>query len=133
MLDTKTGEVAFANAGHNPPVVKRADGSFEYMKTRAGFVLAGMEEFPYTAQQMTLSHGDVIYLYTDGITEATNSSNELYGEERLLHVLNCHKDADAETICRVVKEDVDAFVGEASQFDDITMLCLRYMPERMGE
>ena len=133
MLDTKTGEVTFSNAGHNPPVVKRADSSFEYMKTRAGFVLAGMEEFPYTAQQMTLSHGDVIYLYTDGITEATNSSNELYGEDRLLRVLNRHKDADAETICRVVKEDVDAFVGEASQFDDITMLCLKYMPERLGE
>ena len=126
MLDTKTGEVTFANAGHNPPVVRHADGGFGYMKTRAGFVLAGMEDFPYTAQTLQLEPGDTIYLYTDGITEATDANNALYGEDRLLELLNRHKDADAETICRVVKEDVDAFVGDAPQFDDITMLCLKY-------
>ena len=126
ILDTKTGEVTFANAGHNPPVVRHADGGFGYMKTRAGFVLAGMEDFPYTAQTLQLEPGDTIYLYTDGITEATDANNALYGEDRLLELLNRHKDADAETICRVVKEDVDAFVGDAPQFDDITMLCLKY-------
>ena len=126
ILDTKTGEVTFANAGHNPPVVRHADGEFAYMKTRAGFVLAGMEDFPYTAQTLQLEPGDTIYLYTDGITEATDANNVLYGEDRLLEVLTCHKDANAETVCRVVKEDVDAFVGVAPQFDDITMLCLKY-------
>ena len=126
ILDTKTGEVTFANAGHNPPVVRHADGEFAYMKTRAGFVLAGMEDFPYTAQTLQLEPGDTIYLYTDGITEATDANNVLDGEDRLLELLNCHKDANAETVCRVVKEDVDAFVGVAPQFDDITMLCLKY-------
>ena len=85
-----------------------------------------MEDFPYTAQTLQLEPGDTIYLYTDGITEATDANNALYGEDRLLELLNRHKDADAETICRVVKEDVDAFVGDAPQFDDITMLCLKY-------
>ena len=126
ILDTKTGEITFANAGHNPPVVRHTDGSFEYLKSKAGFVLAGIEDFSYVAQELKLEPGDTIYLYTDGITEAVDSNNNLYGEERLLDVLNRHADDDTETICKAVKEDVDAFVGDAPQFDDITMLCLKY-------
>ena len=125
-LNTKTGEVTFANAGHNPPLVKHADGSFEYLKVRAGFVLAGMEGIKYRKNELQLAPDDVIYLYTDGVTEATNSNNELYGEERLLALLNAHKDATMEKLCKLVKEDVFAFAGEAPQFDDITMLALKY-------
>ena len=126
ILNTKTGKVLFANAGHNPPLVKHADGTYEYLKSRAGFVLAGMEGVRYRKNELDLAPGDAIYLYTDGVTEATNLSEELYGEERLQKVLDIYKDATPETICAEVKIDVDKFVGEAPQFDDITMLAIRY-------
>jgi len=126
MLNTKTGAITFANAGHNPPLVKHADGSFTYLKTRPGFVLAGMEGIRYRKNEYHLEKGDVIYLYTDGVTEAMNVNNELYGEERLLEVLNKNTTSDTQTICDAVKIDVDLFVGEAPQFDDITMLCLKF-------
>ena len=126
ILNTKTGKVLFANAGHNPPLVKHADGTYEYLKSRAGFVLAGMEGVRYRRNELDLAPGDAIYLYTDGVTEATNLNEELYGEERLQKVLDIYKDATPETICAEVKIDVDKFVGEAPQFDDITMLAIRY-------
>ena len=126
ILNTKTGQVQFANAGHNPPLVRHADGTYEYLKSRAGFVLAGMEGVRYRKNELTLAPGDAIYLYTDGVTEATNLKEELYGEERLQKVLDIYKDATPETICAEVKKDVDKFVGEAPQFDDITMLAIRY-------
>lgn len=129
LLNVKTGQLTFANAGHNPPLLKRADGSFEYLKTRAGFVLAGMEGVRYRKNEMQLNPGDTIYLYTDGVTEATDINEKLYGEKRLLNLLNSQPSASAQSTCETVKAAVDAFVGEADQFDDITMLCLRYNGE----
>ena len=129
ILNTKTGKVLFANAGHNPPLVKHADGTYEYLKSRAGFVLAGMEGVRYRKNELELAPGDAIYLYTDGVTEATDASNELYGEDRLHSILEKYKDAAPHVICDEVKRDVDAFVGEAPQFDDITMLSLKYNGE----
>lgn len=129
LLNTKTGLVTFANAGHNPPLVKHADGSFTYLKTRPGFVLAGMEGIHYRKNEYQLEKGDVIYLYTDGVTEAMNVDNELYGENRLLDILNKNAESDTQTICDSVKTDVDIFVDKAPQFDDITMLCLKYNGE----
>ncbi|MDO4741538.1 MAG: SpoIIE family protein phosphatase, partial [Eubacteriales bacterium] len=126
-LNMKTGRLTFANAGHNPPLVRRADGSFEYMNTRAGFVLAGMEGIRYRKNEMWLNPGDKLFLYTDGVTEAINEHEELYGEERLLAVLNRCADMDVQAICDEVKADVDEFAGAAEQFDDITMLCIAYM------
>jgi len=129
LLNVKTGVLTFANAGHNPPLLKRADGSFEYLRSRAGFVLAGMEGIRYRKNEMQLNPGDTICLYTDGVTEATDTNEKLYGEERLLSLLNSHPVVSAQSTCEAVKADVDAFVGEAEQFDDITMLCLRYNGE----
>lgn len=126
MLNIKTGRIGFANAGHNPPLVKHADGSFEYLRSRPNLVLAMMEEIPYRKNEVQLQSGDVIYLYTDGVTEAMNQQEELYGEERLSQILNANSDAGPEELCAKVKADVDAFAGETPQFDDITMLCLRY-------
>ena len=126
ILNVKTGKVLFANAGHNPPLVKHADGTYEYLKTRAGFVLAGMDGVRYRKNEIDLAPGDAIYLYTDGVTEATDLNTELYGEDRLHTVLEKYKDAAPQVICDEVKRDVDAFVGEAPQFDDITMLALKY-------
>ena len=125
ILDLKTGLIKFANAGHNPPLVKHKNGTYEYLKGKVNFVLAGMDMVKYKEQELQLQPGDKIYLYTDGVTEAHNSQNELFGEERLLESLNSTKGMSVEEICKKVKKDVDAFVSDAEQFDDITMLCVR--------
>ena len=126
VLDTVTGKVEFANAGHNPPLVRHAGGGFEYLRSKPCFILAGMDGIKYRKNEFTLAPGDEIYLYTDGVTEATDSENNLYGEERLLALLNSMGHFSGEEICRAVKADIDAFVGDAPQFDDITMLYLKY-------
>ncbi|MBE5771505.1 MAG: hypothetical protein E7336_09070 [Clostridiales bacterium] len=133
LLNIKTGHVTFANAGHNPPLVKAGMDGFAFHKTRAGFVLAGMEGIRYRKFELQLNPGDTIYLYTDGVTEATDAAEKLYGDERLLKLLNEQKSASAREICEYVKADVDAFVGDAEQFDDITMLCLTWLGPQNGE
>ena len=133
ILDLTTGNVRFANAGHNPPLLKRADGSFEYLKTRAGFVLAGMEGVRYRVGELTLKPGDRLFLYTDGVPEATNVENKLYGEDRLLSFMNQNASMEATKLLPALKANIDDFVGEAPQFDDITMLMLDYKPKKGGE
>ncbi len=125
--DLTTGIVRFANAGHNPPLVKRGDGKFEYLKSRAGFVLAGMDGVQYKTQELQLTPGDIIYLYTDGVTEATDADNQLYGEERLLQAINSKEFEDMKSLCEFIKADVDSFADGAPQFDDITMIAFRYI------
>ncbi|MBR6549243.1 MAG: SpoIIE family protein phosphatase [Clostridia bacterium] len=126
VLDLVTGEFVYVNAGHEMPFICKAGGDFEPYKIRHGFVLAGMEDMKYRAGSMTLEPGDKIFQYTDGVTEATNTQDELYGMERLGAILNKVKDKTPDEILPCVKEDIDRFVGEADQFDDITMLCLEY-------
>ena len=126
-MDLSNGLVQFANAGHNPPILRHADGTAQYLKTRAGFVLAGMEGMRYKTQEVQLQQGDVLYLYTDGVTEASNADNVLYGEERLMQAITAKEFDDMRELCAFVKADVDAFVGRAPQFDDITMVALRYV------
>lgn len=132
VLDLVTGEFRFVNAGHEMPFLCPAGGDFEARRIKPGFVLAGMEGMRYTAGTMTLGLGDKIFQYTDGVTEATNANQELYGMERLTAVLNTVKDKSPNEILPAVKEDIDRFVGQAPQFDDITMLCLEYTA-RMNE
>ena len=122
ILDLKTGLLKFVNAGHNPPLVRQADGEFVYLKARSGMVLAGMDGIKYRQNELQLTPGDQIFLYTDGVTEATDKNNQLYGEERLLETVNRNIVMDTRKLCEAVKYDVDQFVGEAPQFDDITML-----------
>ena len=130
ILDIPSGNMQFANAGHNPPLLKRANGDFEYLKTRAGFVLAGMEGVRYRVGELTLTPGDRLFLYTDGVTEATNTENQLYGEERLLQFMNEHASLPATVFLPTLKDNIDAFVGEAPQFDDITMFMFDYKPKQ---
>lgn len=126
IIDLKTGLVKFANAGHNPPAICRANGDFEYFRPRAGFVLAGMEGIRYRSGEIQLNPDDTVYLYTDGVTEAINTEQVLFGEDRLIGVLNQAKTLDVKDICEKVKVGMDEFVGEADQFDDITMIAFRY-------
>ena len=130
VLDLDTGEFVYVNAGHEMPFICKAGGDFEPYKIRAGFVLAGMEEMKYRAGSMILEPGDKIFQYTDGVTEATNAANELYGMARLGEILNKAKNKTPQEILPTVKADIDEFVGEAPQFDDITMLCLEYKAPR---
>lgn len=132
VLDLATGEFNFVNAGHEMPFILKAGGEFESYKIRPGFVLAGMENMKYRAGSITLGAGDKIFQYTDGVTEATNSENKLYGMDRLKAALNSVKNAAPAEILGAVKADIDKFVSGAPQFDDITMLCLEYKA-KMGE
>lgn len=126
VLDLVTGEFVFVNAGHEMPFICKKDGKYEPYKIRPGFVLAGMEGMKYKAGSIMLEPGDKIYQYTDGVTEATNKDNQLYGMERLEKILADNADKTPDKLLPAVKADIDAFVGEAPQFDDITMLCLEY-------
>lgn len=126
VLEISTGKFIYVNAGHNPPLLKHAGGGFEWLKSRPGFVLAGMEGIRYRENVMQLAPGDTLYLYTDGVTEATNADQELFGEERLQTALNEQPDLPVDDLLPKIKHCIDEFVGEAEQFDDITMLGLKY-------
>lgn len=132
VLDITSGKLTYVNAGHNPPLIKQEGGRFEYLRSRAGFVLAGMDTVKYRQNELTMHTGDRLYLYTDGITEATSAAKELYGEERLSTYLNDHSDNTAEDILHGLKADIDSFVGDALQFDDMTMLMLDFK-KKVGE
>ena len=125
-LDLKTGELRYANAGHNLPLLKRKDGEFEYLKVPAGFVLAGMDGIKYKEQSLTIEPGDELFVYSDGVVEATNVNNELYGDDRLKACLNNHPGETAQQLCESVLEDVNRFYEGAEQFDDITELSLKF-------
>ena len=126
VVELDTGHVVYANAGHNPPVVGTERGDFEYRKARPNLVLGGMAGIPYRIYEMDLKPGEIIFLYTDGVTEATNAQNQLFGDDRLVESLNRHSKMAMEDLCNAVHKDVDDFVGEAPQFDDITVLALRF-------
>ena len=130
ILDLQSGHLQYANAGHNPPLLKRADGSFEYLRAPAGFVLAGIDGFRYKVNEMTLREGDRIFLYTDGVTEATDAQSQLYSEDRLRAFMNQNAAKPAAQLLPMLKADIDEFVGEAPQFDDITMLMFDYKPQQ---
>lgn len=131
VLDLVTGEFNYVNAGHEMPFLLQ-NGRFEAVRIKPCFVLAGMEDMQYKAGSIMMQPGDKIFQYTDGVTEATNPENELFGMERLSDSLNRVKDKEPKDIIASVKQDIDAFVGNAPQFDDITMLCLDYRT-RMAE
>jgi len=124
VLEISSGKMTYVNAGHNPPLLKRAGSSFEYLKTKRGFMLAGMENYLYTQQELHFGKGDMLYLYTDGVTEANNAAEELYGEERLKNTLNDLSGLPPAELLPRVKADIDLFACGAPQFDDITMLAI---------
>lgn len=126
ILEISTGIITYVNAGHNPPMVKRKDGKFNYLQCRPGFVLAGMDGIPYQQDKIKMQEGDYIYLYTDGVTDTNNVKEELFGEDRLRDVINVYKEHNPESLLRSIKSELDQYMGEAEQFDDITMLCIEY-------
>lgn len=133
VLDLVTGEFRYVNAGHEKPFIYRKGKGYEAYKIRPGFVLAGMENIRYKEQMIQLDIGDKVFQYTDGVTEAMNKDNQLYGMDRLHHILNqqCQTCSPEKTL-ELVKADIDAFAGDNNQFDDITMLCLEYTKKMEG-
>lgn len=127
ILEISTGRLTCANAGHEYPALRRAGELYELVKDKHGFVLAGMEHARYREYELQLNPGDELYVYTDGVAEATDGKNELFGTERMLTALNLHLGDTPDVLLPEVKAEVDRFVGEAPQFDDITMLGLRYL------
>lgn len=125
IYEISTGKLTAANAGHEYPAIRKKDGAFELYKDKHGFVLAGMENASYREYELTLSKGDTLFVYTDGVAEATDGNNVLYGTERMLLALNKKADAAPAELLDNVKKDIDAFVKDAPQFDDITMLALK--------
>lgn len=113
------------DAGHNFPLLKKKDGKFEFYKEKVGFVLAGMDGVRYKEYEFDFEVGDEIFVYTDGVTEATDANIELYGNDRLESCVNSLGTVTSEEFCVEVRKNVDEFVGEAPQFDDMTMLHLR--------
>ncbi len=127
VIDITTGKGVAANAGHMHPVLRRRDGEFELIKYRHSPAVATIEGIPFKEHEFELESGDAIFVYTDGVTEATNSEEELFGEERMIEVLNMNAKAETDKLLPAVKEAIDIFVGDAPQFDDITMLIFEYI------
>ena len=126
ILEISTGNLTAANAGHEYPVLKRADGDFELFRDKHGFVIGGMEGVRYKEYEIRLNPGDKLFLYTDGVPEATDADGEMFGTERIIEALNRVKDSSPEQVLQGVRRDVDDFVKDAEQFDDLTMVCLEY-------
>ena len=126
IISLSTGELNFANAGHTAPIIK-TEGETKYLSTKPNLMLAAMDGIPYTSHSIKMNKGDGLFLYTDGITEATNAYDELYGENRLLYIIkSMQEEKTPRDILGIVRNDLNDFVLDAPQFDDITMLAMTY-------
>ena len=126
ILEISTGKLEAANAGHEYPAIRRKGGKFELLKDKHGMVLGGMEGMKYRGYELQLNPGDSIFVYTDGVPEASDADYNMFGTDRMLEALNSEPDAAPEKLLGNVRAAVDGFVGDAEPFDDLTMLCLEY-------
>ena len=126
ILELSTGRLTAANAGHEFPALRQPNGKFELYKDKHGFVIGGMEGVRYREYELQLEPGSKLFVYTDGVAEATSAEKELFGTERMIDALNADPDAAPQQILKNVRASVDGFVKEAEQFDDLTMLCVEY-------
>ncbi len=126
ILDTQTGKVEFANGGHNPPLIARKNGNFEYMKVPHGFVIGAMVGVSFERREIVLGEGDTIFLYTDGVTEAMNPDKQMFSESNLKNALDEFKNESVSKIIEGVKRRIEEFTRGAPQSDDITMLAIRF-------
>ena len=126
VVQISTGKGIAVNAGHEHPVLRRADGKYELVVYRHSPAVAIMEEILFKEHEFEMYPGDSLFVYTDGVAEATNAEDELYGTDRMLEALNQDPDADPKTTLGNVLDGINTFVAEAEQFDDITMLCMKY-------
>ncbi len=126
ILEISTGRIVCANAGHEYPVIKHPDGQYELYNDPHGFVIGGLAGLKYTDYELQLKPGSRLFLYTDGVPEATDAGKKMFGTGRMLEALNGCASSSPRDILGAVRASVDGFVKEAEQFDDLTMLCLEY-------
>ena len=124
ILELSTGRITAANAGHDDAAVYRKNGSFELYKTKHGFVAGAMPGIEYKNFEFQLEKGDKLFLYTDGVPEATDKNNQMYTMGRMVDALNEYKEQSPREILNGIHRSVNEFVGDAPQFDDLTMLCV---------
>ena len=122
ILEISTGKITAANAGHEYPIIRQPGGEYELFKDKHGFVIGGLKNKKYKEYEFTLQRGGTLFVYTDGVPEATNAAEEMFGTQRLVDTLNEMPDAAPKELLEGVYEKVNLFVGEAPQFDDLTML-----------
>ncbi len=130
ILDLETGIITASNAGHEYPAIKHRGGLFELLKDKHGFVIGGMSGMEYTEYEIRMEPGSTIFVYTDGLPEATNADMKMFGTERMIRALNTDPDAAPHHILSNMEKAVEDFVRDAEQFDDLTMLCLTYKPKK---
>ncbi|MBP3509834.1 SpoIIE family protein phosphatase [Oscillibacter sp.] len=136
LLDLNTGDFTYVNAGHNAPLLRRKDGNYEYLQMEPGFVLAGLDGMQYESSHLKFGKGDTLFLYTDGVTEALNPNEELFGEDRLREALNDDRGRDLQVskLLPYIRSALEEFARGAEQADDITMLGITYRgPGKEGE
>ena len=126
IIEISTGKGLAANAGHEHPVIRRKDGQYELVVYRHSLALAAMEGSRFREHPFELHPGDSLFVYTDGVPEATNAKNELFGADRMLASLNRNPNASPQALVRTIRRDLNDFMGDAPQFDDITMLGFYY-------
>jgi serine phosphatase RsbU (regulator of sigma subunit)/HAMP domain-containing protein len=126
ILEISTGKLTFANAGHNLPLLKHESSEYNSLMSKPGLVLGGMDNIAYTQNEIFLNHGDRIYLYTDGVTEAINSNDEFFTEDRLIKVINNTNNKSIKNVLVDIEKEINVFTNGVDQFDDITMLILEY-------
>lgn len=133
ILDVKSGVLTAANAGHEYPIMMDPDSDFEVIKDKHGFVVGGFESMKYKEYTLQMMPGSKLFVYTDGVPEATNADNEMFGLERTVASMNKVKDSTPHTILETVTREVCEFVGDAEPFDDLTMMCVEYFGEPAAE
>lgn len=126
ILEVDTGRLTFSNAGHNPPLLCRDGGEYDWLASKKGFVLAGMDNIKYQSNEIILEKNDTLFLYTDGVTEAMNSDGKLFSDERLKTTLNKLKNINGKELTEGVRAEISEHVKDAAQSDDITMMVLKY-------
>ncbi|MBQ1897972.1 MAG: serine/threonine-protein phosphatase [Ruminococcus sp.] len=133
ILEVSTGRIIAANAGHDDPAVYRKGRGFAIAKEKHGFVIGGMENMRYRDHEIQLNKGDKLFLYTDGVPEATDANDKMYTIDRMVVALNEHQDCSPRQIIEGIRQSVNEFVGDAPQFDDMTMLCIELKDKTDGE
>lgn len=126
IMDRTTGKITASSAGHEFPILRDPEGEFRLIKDRHGFVLGGMDMSKYREYELELKPGGTLLVYTDGAAEATNANDELFGTDRMLEALNQHPEDHPREVIAHLTDAINEFVGTAPQFDDLTMLCVRY-------
>ena len=132
ILEISTGRLTAANAGHEYPAIRKKAGRFVLYQDKHGFVIGGMEGIHYREYELKMNPGDKLFIYTDGVPEATAADGEMFGTKRMTAALNACGDGNPEEILRAIRSAVDDFVGDAEQFDDLTMMCLDYKGPQAG-